>query len=242
LRTTAVPTGRPTAKASSGSSAAPTRALTRTTPRRARRPRAARAAKPARDRTRPMRTGGRSGRQAEAALLAAGAEHRPPRPGAHPVTEAVPAGPLPVVGLVRPLHRWVSGIDRGAVARERGAPVARRTATVEPRRPVRQSGRGVGRPAVHTRPPGIHREPVENPLTSRNDHGKRPLEPTREATATVLDPGGSPTGNPVDTPFEHGRETREGRHRSASATGPGHGRPRRLGCASTGCGRGCGFG
>src|SRR5436190_22732682 len=96
LRTTAVPTGRPMAKATAGGPSAATQ-VTCTARRRDRTPRVRRLANAARPRTRSVRIGRDpflpSGREAEAALLTARTEHRPPGLRGHAVAEPVAGGP-----------------------------------------------------------------------------------------------------------------------------------------------------
>ena len=57
----------------------------------------------------------RSGREVGAALAAPTRQHRPTAAGPHAETKAVLLLPLPVVGLVRPLHAWPPRVAPAAV-------------------------------------------------------------------------------------------------------------------------------
>ena len=115
LRTTAVPTGRPIAKATRTPPASSGTCSTRSERWRDRLPRSRSAANSPLVRTRPVRMRnpsswtivlrrGRSGREAGAALQAAIADDRPAGTGRHAVAEPVAGGPLAVVGLEGALH------------------------------------------------------------------------------------------------------------------------------------------
>lgn len=121
FRTTAVPTVRPMAKASRGGvPTGPGSQVTESAPARARRPLRRSSPKVAASRTRQTAVPTGSGREAVAALTAAGLQDGAAGAGGHPVAKAVVLGSLAVVGLERALHDASSLAVRGWRARQTG--------------------------------------------------------------------------------------------------------------------------
>src|SRR5207253_1815551 len=142
----------------------------------------------------------RSGRQARAAALASGLQHRPTAPASHAGPEAVALLALSVVRLERALHAWPP--REGSPARpevggrkQSGEPLSVRRRVKEPQRGGRDPPRNAERPLFAAKPRCYVR-------TSRQRHGLGgELPRTREAESflSLTATSGGPKRNVLHT-------------------------------------------